>query len=344
MKKNLFMTTFGQQLELEKKARITVPTLVKYLPRILLSDTDARTVLTVPIPVTNPITTLYKKFTTQLDRELRYFTVMDMSQLSEVPDLFIMKEAEVDGSVLNAPAMVQQLRHLWVDVAPYTQRIRGTTQQKVTDSTGLAGTFVRGLLSMTYRDNDTWLNPVLSSYLVETYSMAITSAINSVVKLDPNEEFITRVIFALLYAQLLSPDNSELRFPPLLRRAEYLGSFQDVSELLDRFDEHRPNQGESPMSLELIATILPKFASTDKLRGLNTYNLLSWTGKNLQDRLTMHFAMDYPPFFLYMILRVLSNYTKNYHLMYALKADVRKARAFVENIQNGNVFTGRIKQ
>ena len=158
---------------------------------------------------------------------------------------------------------------------------------------------VRGCLCMGYFDQDDWLNPTLAEFTVRSYSMILSNMIARYYDLTLMEQMTVAGIFAFYYCQKFSRDG--VIDPPLFNRCTFLGSRNDLENirkicLADHNDV---------LTLSETAEII-KNNSPERMRNFSNNEVNILCGNLGPDTITTLLALEYPPYWVYMLLLALS--------------------------------------
>lgn len=185
-----------------------------------------------------------------------------------------------------------------------------------TDALSFQSLFVRDLLSRSYFDNKSamWLTPSLIRYMCRFYNMSLSTAIGSVYNLTWKEQQAVATVFSLFFLQQVSDTATADAF--IRSQKLGLGSAQEVSDILARVKDVLSADAGTP---SLTSTsggyeALTLDSACAAINGLGIGRLESVNRKFLftrmrnigPDVLTSSMALEYPPYFAYLILIVLS--------------------------------------
>lgn len=173
--------------------------------------------------------------------------------------------------------------------------------------------FVRGHLVASYQDADDWLTPYLSEYGVKTYSMILSGLISKFYNLSLTETLKVAGIFALWMSQMLSREQDGLHCPPLFMKATYVGTRGELMELANVIKDMYPDGLNIFNACDCVSKLI-----TERVRNFNVAALGAMTGNLGPDQITSRIALEYPPYWIYMLIMALSG--AKLPLIYQLQA------------------------
>lgn len=165
--------------------------------------------------------------------------------------------------------------------------------------------FVRGHLVASYNDTDGWLNPYLAEYVMKTYSMTISGLISRYYNLSLSETLKVAGYFCLYFTHMLSKEKDNLYRPPLFYRCTFLGSNLELEELLDSCHDVIANS-DGGLSINQVCNDILTVNINEKMKNFNTAVFLSLCGNLGPDLITSRIALEYPPYWVYMLLLAFS--------------------------------------
>lgn len=272
------------------------------------------------------------------------FMFYNIGRVPDVPSILTINDITVDGRFIPNISVPKNLQKCWVNVTPIiSQKDSYNGRINVTDVTELSNLMMRGALVMSYHNSkDLWLPPNLATYVIEFYSGVISNTIGQVYNLNYDERLYVQTFFAAYYAQCLGGENAPLDIPPLLMRCAFLGSGANIADRLNSVREDRENDGNSWLYPSTICTLLAKHGPPrmNKFSNVYLYRQLSATAMDSQ---IMLIAMDYPPYWVYQMLKVAYGY-KNPVMSNMLKLTGTKVKLqqFAKDICDSDVIVRKV--
>lgn len=329
-------TTLGKATALQQQAERALPFLISYKDMVLVSELDIQALAkmrTFSNTVLNELAVL-------AGNEGKYSSINFLNFngfTSSIPEILTVNDITIDGmTVQGAPAFLQRA---WVNLTPILGKKKVMSDPiYVTDIPRLQQLVIRALLSMSYNDSDRWLDPGLSTFIIESYSMTIAGQLQIAFNLNFDEVKLVQTIFALFYAQRLSGKDEDLsrNWPILINRCSFLGSQTELVEKLNMISDFC---GEDKLlSIDKCISILahngPSRMARFDSRGL--YQMFSRSNAEAQ---SMVYALDYPPYWVYLVLKTLSN-DKNPILANTFKVTdlKKKAMLFGSELKSSKTF------
>ena len=329
-------TTLGRATALQQQAERALPFLISYKDMVLLSELDIQA-LSKMRTFSN---TVLNELAVLAGNEGKYSSVNFLNFngfTSSIPEILTVNDITIDGmTVQGAPAFLQRA---WVNLTPILGKKKTMSDPiYVTDIPRLQQLVIRALLSMSYNDSDRWLDPRLSTFIIESYSMTIAGQLQIAFNLNFDEVKMVQTIFALFYAQRLSGKEEDLTrdWPILINRCGFLGSQLELVEKLNMISDFCGD--DKLLSIDRCISILsqngPSRMARFDSRGL--YQMFSRSNAEAQ---SMVYALDYPPYWVYLVLKTLSN-DKNPILANTFKVTdlKKKAMLFGSDLKSSKTF------
>ena len=244
---------------------------------------------------------LFKKLA--LDGKLDSFYLMNFSDIQTVsiPEILLMDQIIIDGSVLTT--CPNFLKKPWINITPYLFKKKTTNDVlRVSDNLRLFNAIVLGALCKSYDSSDGWLTPTLAAMLIKMYSTTITILLQIAYNLSLEEYQLVQTLFSAYYAKLLGTSKDTSEIPYLLNRCGYLGSLSEISDRLALVFEKRKE-----LDLDVICEILRE-NGPGKMKRFNKNILFRLFAMSAADNQTMLLALEYPPYFVFTLLKNISGH------------------------------------
>jgi hypothetical protein len=329
-------TTLGKATVIQQQAERALPFLISYKDMVLVPEIDVQNLAkmrTFSNTVLNELAVL-------AGNEGKYSSINFLNFNgfnSSIPEILTVNDILIDGrTIQSAPAFLQKA---WVNLTPILGKKRVESDPiYVTDIPRLQQLVVRALLSMSYNDSDKWLEPRLSVFIIESYSMTIAGQLQIAFNLNFDEVRLVQTIFALFYAQRLSGSDEDLtrNWPILINRCGFLGSQVELVEKLDMLSDFC---GEDKLlSIDKCISILSKNGPSRMAR-FDSRGLYQMFSRSNAEAQSMLYALDYPPYWVYLVLKTLSN-DKNPILATTFKVTdlKKKAMLFGSELKSSKFF------
>ena len=304
MKPTIASTPYGVSLDLRKRAVEAAVFLTKNHGFMLGRDGTEYLKSSVKMTVATPITEIYTK-AADLDK-LNCFTMFDLSKATDIPTILTMSEIAVDGKHISG-SMPDIFRNVWVNLTPFCRTDAYNRNLHITDTVQLAQNVARGLLCMSYNDSPTWLTPALRIQLIEIYSLCMTMRMKTMFELNIEEYALTRLLFAAYMAQMLDEEQENMEVPPILYSCKFLfmdtGTPRTIDDRFEGISDVR-NQVDPTMklSIDAICNILHAKGPDRMKKLLKSASFYQFMSRSPLDSQSMLMAIDYPPYFVYMLL------------------------------------------
>jgi len=278
--------------------------LVKQNLDLVLSDTAVKALGNVRLFSSTPICRLYQNLVTT--NQVSKFLFYNLSNYKgDIPSALTAEDITIDGSSLAIPKVPDLINKCWINITPITTKKDLYHDVTITDTTKLAEFVVRAALVDSYTKNDLWMSYNQLAYIIEFYSSVIASQLRNAFNLNEEERRFIATVFAMYYAQLLMPNDKNKAVPSLLARCTFLGSVADIVNRLKLINQYRANNGNSEMNTEEICNIIVN-CGPSRMNRFNRAQLYTFLSSSYADSLVMCVAVDYPPYWVYQMLRVAS--------------------------------------
>lgn len=343
MKTTIMDTAYAKAAALSPQAKACAEFLIKHDSYVSLSEAHVKSLEQIRAMAPSHLANIYSKAV--IAGSLNQIKYLDFTGVtSDIPEVLTIDDITIDGKYLSS-TMPVGYQKAWINLTPIlSARATRAGAFQITDVQRLNTLVTRALLTMSYNDSDGWLTPQLSSYIVEFYSMSLASMLRQMYQLDVNETRFVQVLFATFYAQKLSREGSPMNMPPLLSRCPFLGSERDVRMVLDEVEEVRTRLNAMELTIPLLAQIIAE-AGPMKLRKLKARHLYTMYTSSATDSKVMAIAIEYPPYFVTQVLRVLAG-AKNPVILNLMKfgETTKRMNAFAEQLTIAPSFLGVINR
>lgn len=238
---------------------------------------------------------------------LENFASFYISEKTNVPEMLATPSIVIDlahaGDATRAADHIQFLRNkVLVNLTSTLKPDRAYGGFIVNSIDAFQNLFIKGHLSASYHDSDGWLSASLAEFVVRTYSIVLSSMISKYYSLSLSETLKVTGILALYIAQKLSRKSDDPVFPPLFRSARHVGSGAELKEMADFFAETSVHGLDLVKVSKVISEITPR---------LNKFDLkvfLAICGNIGPDWITTRIALEFPPYWFYILLLSLSGF------------------------------------
>jgi len=259
---------------------------------------------------TTPVSKIFKNIAT-VDK-LNNFMFLDLSTVSRtsetIPEILVSDDLCIDGSAIQAFSVPAFAKKCWINLTPILGKKDSYNDTLFfTDTTALGQLITRAALVQAYQDKDNWLTIKQALTVVEFYATIMAQSITNIYNLDPMERRWIQTLFAIYYAKLIGPsDHTGDKVPALIMRCSFLGSGADILQVIE---DIQPYIGENNgnFTLPVLVKIINERGPA-RLKNYSVQMLYRSISVSAMDSSTMIIAMDYPPYWVYQLLRVASGY------------------------------------
>lgn len=192
---------------------------------------------------------------------------------------------------------------LVVDISNLVKINRQTRNLTVSDINELHSMYVRLMLVRSFSIGNGWLTPYLSLFIIKAYSLSLASLIGKQENLNFMERITIAKIFALYMSQQFARNDEDPARPNNYYRCTFLGTTNELSDIMNLAAEKSPQGLTINSCCELIAETGPQRLKNFSLSSF--YRLAIKLGPATEPFITRT-ALEYLPYFVFMLLRVLS--------------------------------------
>ena len=338
-KVTLLDTAYAQAHALDKALQPTLVFLSKNLNTIVPKVVVERDLYSIrPISET-PISKLYMKAIQT--GKLGTFSFLNLKDIkTDIPVILTLNDVTIDGRVITTTPVPAQLQNCWINLTPIISRSSAYNDTvQISNQIELYELVSRAICCTGYDLSTQWINERYAAFLCETYSAIITNLFANFYNFNIEERLLFQTLFAAYYAQVLGRDGADLKVPPLLMtHCSFLGANTDIIAILEKVNPYRPNDGNSLLTPDVICLCLRK-VGPDRLKNFDETEFYRSISSSNVDSTAMAIAADYPPYWLWQLLRVSSGH-KNWLISSYLKSTNTKNRidAFCKDIVDSNAL------
>lgn len=338
-KPTFFDTPYAQARSLDSELSSAMVYLTKYYPIVSVDDGFLKEVKTYSTTATSVIFNNLK-----LAEKTNCFLFYNLGKATSIPSLLTINDISIDAKAITSVTVPSNLKKCWINITPIiSQKASYNGRINVTDVTELANIMSRAALTNSYHNSkDLWLPPNLATYVIEFYSGVISNTLGQAYNLNYDERLYVQTLFAAYYAQCLGGSRAKLEMPPLLLRCSFLGSSADIHERMNSIKEDRVAKGESYLYPATICSLLAKHGPP-RMKSFNTAYLYRHLSSTAMDSQIMLVALDFPPYWVYQMLRVAHGY-KNPVMSNMLKLTGTKIKLqqFASDLSESNVIVRKV--
>ena len=342
-KVTLLDTAFAQAHALGKMLQPTLVFLSKNLNVIVPKLSVDRDLNSIRPWSETPISMLYTKAVQT--GKLGAFSFLNLKDIKgDIPVLLTLNDVTINGKAITTTPVPAQLQNCWINLTPIVSRSSAYNDAiQISNQIELYELVARAICCAGYDTNNQWINERHAAYMCDTYSAIVTNYFSGFYHFNVEEAMMFRTLFAAYFCQLLGRQDSPLDVPPLLMtHCNFLGTNTDIIAVLERVKPYRPNNGDSLLTPPTICNCLrhvgpermKDFDETEFYRGITSSNV---------DSSSTAIALDYPPYWLWQLLRVASGH-KNWLISSYLKITNTKAKLdlFCKDIVSSNVLITKV--
>jgi hypothetical protein len=307
-KPNILTTPFAKTYNMNAMSKQAARFLLANKKNADMEDHGYETLLSNVNTMTfSHMTTMFRNIVDHNKLSSIYLFSYARSLVKDIPELLTIDDVVVDGKFIPS-SVTPDLQRAWVNLTPVLTSNKkdrlGSVQ--IADIPKAVSSVVRAFLCTSYNDSDEWLPPKISAFVIEFYTMAMSSVLIRSFNLDWEEAHLVQLLFAWYYASLLGPNKDNDNEPILLHKNRQLfKGIANTTQLDELFGKINGIRDGRPMSIDIITEVIRSIgpARMKNLKGSDVYRLFSLS---TADSTAMMIAVDYPPYFVHQILRTVS--------------------------------------
>lgn len=278
--------------------------LIKNTADTVLSPEQMSRVIQTRLFSNTPMSKIYQDLV-EADK-LNSFVCINLSGTADdVPEVLTIQDIVIDGKAIPSLPVPARFQKCWINLTPISTKIDPyNAQYNITDATQLANLVVRAALVTGYEDNQLWLSPKLSSFVIESYATTIGCEMSRIYGLDFNESMFIQTLFAAYFAQLLGGETAPNLYPALLNRCTFLGTANDIMQRLQLVADLNTRQ-DKLWTPDVICTAIQQ-RGPHRMKKVSKTQLYRFLSSSSVDSITMAIALEYPPYWVYQLLKVAS--------------------------------------
>lgn len=336
-------TAYAQAVGWDKQLPIAVKFLNKYYQECTLSETQIRDLSDVKIYSNSPLTKLWQLFVDS-DRlsTILWLDCQRMQNSTELPTILTYADLTINGNSIPELAVPAPLQRCWADLTPIvSSKSAYNGELFITDVNYLCELLCRCLCVQTYdRAQSLWLPPKFATFLIEAYSTIIVNVFGQMLALSLPDRRFLQTVFAAYYAQCLGGPGDNLALPSLLSRCTFLGSSADIESVMSVINAKRQNNGNDLLTPAYCCQLLQQAGPerTQRLTGQLLYRAMS---SSALDSSVMAAAVDYPPYFLFQLLRCAVNHKNPLFSNFIRMGNMKqRVQGFCEDLVDSKLLIG----
>lgn len=291
-------TLYGR-LVIKPQLNLAAKYLISNWSRIKLAEYEQSAIRKLKTLADTPISIMFERFV--LKHFDQYFAFDATRGDGAIPELILTDVFTIDGKHADVNIRLpSELQKVWFNIAPYVSKQK---EFKILDPFMVMAAYVRGLLVMSYNDAITsgksWMTPSFTGYLIDSYSMAISRILTRTYALEFDEEQYVRTAFAFFYATLVVEHAGAPAAVGLLGRIGSLGSPGEIQNRVNiLLEKYKPESRDITLLCNAIAQ-----TGISRMSKFNVSKLMSMFCSSSADNLYLSVAIDYPPYWAYLLLR-----------------------------------------
>ena len=307
MAKTILESYFGRAYNLEILARSAATDIQATMKLDLDQDEYAQLVKSITPIVKTPISDFFSRaVAADSHREIFYISTVKNNS-GNVPELLSINDLTILGKDVQVK-MPDEMRKAWAHITtcislPKTDRL-GDLQ--VTASNDLMSIVDRCVLCTSYSTmSGDWLPGKSSEFLIDVYAKMMSMIVSRIYGLDVEEGVIVKFAFAYYMASLMTTERDANNAPMIINRCNTLFKYGkiDFNKLIEKMTSL---VGEDTMSMKYVSQFIVA-NGPDRIKDFTEGNIYRALMTSSRNSIASLIAADYPPYMLYLLLRIISN-------------------------------------
>ena len=342
----LFDTPYALAKDFSSKAVHALTFLVKNEQYAVIPEDKTQEIASVKLFSSTPMSKMFQDICSM--GKLNNFAFLNLSNLKDsIPEAISYDEITIDGKVIPGISVPAQMRKCWINLTPVLSAKDSYHGSLIlTDMSATAAMVIRAALCQTFDDAEgLWLNPKMATEVIEAYASVSGHVCRQLYNLNFEEQKFVETLFATYMSQLLGPINGDLVAPPLLLRCTFLGSANDIIGRLESIAKYRELNGNSILRPQAICKILSQ-AGPARMHTFTAQKFYRAMSASSLDSQTMLVAIDYPPYWVYQMLRNVSGY-KNPLISTAMRMNLKLKNLmtqFGDELQSSGIIVEQLNR
>lgn len=298
MKRNFFDTSLASLAGI----RMQIPRIQKYVienrDKVLSASDLTSLAQSIRTVLKNPMAELFERITATGQLE-NFAAIYSKDSGNELPEIAASQNITLDLKQIenSTLASIREVNNkVLVNITPMVKSDKFEDRLRVTSTDAFMNAICRGHLVASYYDREQWLTPALNVFIVKTYSMTMASAVSRYYNLSMLDNLTVAGVFALYMCQLLDGNKTDY-YPSLFGKCTWIGNKNDIDNIAELCKE----EASAGLTLDSVCSMVAKLGP-DKLKEFNVRALKTLCGNLGPDTITTFFALEYPPYWVYLLL------------------------------------------
>lgn len=330
-------TAIGKQSNIKDYAKNARKFLIENADYITLNhDIETGLLHSRDTLVKSVVSELYQQAVSE--EKLNIFTLLDLDKTNKIPswfliswlDLDILELRDIDSSSYDVLSSMPKYKDkILVDVTPYRNKKTG----KITDTTSFHDRLIRDMLARSYYlSGKMWLSPTLIYLLTKFYALILSTKIGRTYNLTHPEQYVIATILSVFFTNRCTDTNDTIN--PVMHKMDFLQRVVDTKEI---YNVIKKDYNGKEFDLQAAVDTIVKLGPSR----MNKFTLSTFRSMNSNmssNQLMSLIALDYPPYWCYLIISALSGAkTSIYHTIRNLNLS-KETSIFTKEILQTQTF------
>lgn len=341
MKTTLEDTYIAQTSKIDDYARNARKFLIDNVHQITFSDDEERKIInTRDSMMHTPMSDLYQQ--ASVEEKLSAIRLLVLDKIDKIPSYFLISWLDIDtltlrqtdkqsADVLNS--ITEYRDKILVDVTSYYS----DKKRAITDTSSFYGRIVRNLLCRSYHTSQRlWLSPNIIYLLAKFYAIILSTKIGKIYNLNYKEQMVAATALTVYFVNKCS-DQDEV-IDPMMGKMDFVRKNIDTKPIYEFIEEKYTN---ASYDLEGVIQTILEF-SPSRISNFTKSTFYSMNAHLTSNQMISLIALEYPPYWCYLILSALSGDKSNlFHSIRSLnlksdavsfQVDLLKSSSFIRSL------------
>lgn len=341
MKTTLETTYIGQTSNIDEYARNARKFLIDNVHSITFShDEEIKLLDTHDSMMHTPMSDLYKQASDE--EKLSNIRLLILDKIDKVPSWFLISWLDIDTMTLRQSD--KQSSDILNSISEYRDKILiditsyySNKKRVISDTSSFYGRIIRNLLCRSYHTSQRmWLSPNIIYLLAKFYAIILSTKIGKIYNLNYKEQMVAATALTVYFVNKCS-DQTEV-IDPMMGKMDFVRKNIDTKPIYEFIEERYTNES---YDLEGVIQTILEF-SPSRISNFTKSTFYSMNAHLTSNQMISLIALEYPPYWCYLILSALSGDKSNlFHSIRSLnlksdavsfQVDLLKSSSFIRSL------------
>jgi hypothetical protein len=318
MKISLSGTSIGMTSNITDYAKNARKFLIENVDAISFDhDEELRLLKTHDNLVKTVVSELYQQ--ALVEEKLEMFTLLTLDQVTKIPSWFLISWLDIDTLELHnsdknsydiLSSITKYRDKVLMNITPYYSRNRNA----IVDVSEFYSRIVRNMLNRSYRlSGKLWLTPTLVYLLTKLYSIILSTKIGKLYNLTHQEQYVIATVLSVYFTNNCSDIEDTIN--PIMFKMDFLQRVVNTKVIYEHIEEkYTVDTFDLKATIDTIVALSPT-----RMNKFTLSTFLSMNSSLSSNQMMSLIALEYPPYWCYLVLSALSGEKTNiYHTIKTL--------------------------